>query len=204
VSAETAIDQALVEADHEFLFEAGYLSHPGSMGFFVITDHALQAVREWRDHTTLERAFEALRGAAPESRRGRNFQALVGRFARGEGWNVDESEGGPGEELDLVLSNGDLYYVLECRWKAEPVEAKEIRDFQGKLRKRSGVLGLVMSMSGFTAGAKTEAVSGAGEVATLFVGPGEIADLFARRVDFANLLSEKRKKLVLRREISWR
>ena len=204
VAAEAAVDEPLVEANHEFLFEAGYLSHPGSLGFFVIPDRALQAVREWRKHSALEDAFEALRQVVPESTRGRGFQSLFGQFARGEGWNVDEGAGGPGEELDLVLSNADLYYILECRWKAEPVEAKEIRDFQGKPRKRSGVFGLFVSMSGYTAGATGEAVSGAGEVPTLFVGPGEAADLFARRVNFADLLNEKRKLLVLRRAISWR
>ena len=170
----------------------------------MITDRALDAVREWRKHTALERAFDALRELMPESRRGRSFQALFGQFARGEGWNVDESEGGSGEELDLVLSNGGLYYILECRWKADPVEAKEIRDFQGKLRKRSGVFGLFVSMSGYTAGATGEAVGGAGDAPTLFVGPGEIADLFARRLDFAGLLSDKRRQLVLRREIPCR
>jgi hypothetical protein len=201
VAAEAAVEEALVVANHEFLFDADYLAHPGSLGFFVITDRALQAVREWRKHAALEQAFETLRDAVPESKRGRSFQTLFGQFARGDGWNVDESEGGPGEELDLVLSNGDLYYILECRWKADPVEAKEIRDFQGKLRKRSGVFGLVVSMSGYTAGATGEAVSGAGEAPTLFVGPGEISDLFARKVDFADLLNEKRKRLILRREV---
>lgn len=201
---ETGADAALVDANLEFLFAAGYLRDPGTLGYFVIADVGLHAVRQWRVHSDLERAFDALKAVSPASKRGREFQGLFGRLARAFGWMVDESEGGPGEEIDLILGEDDTYYLVECRWTAAAVEAKDIRDFQGKLRKRSGVFGLFVSMSGYTAGAVQEAQGSSGEAPMVLIGSGEVGGLFGGAVDLSEMLREKRRLLVLRREVPWR
>jgi len=57
----------------------------------------------------------------------------------------------PWEQLDFTVSIRGMFYIGEIRWRSKPVSARQIRDFFGKLMDRPPfVVGIVMSMSGFT------------------------------------------------------
>jgi hypothetical protein len=203
VTGETDADAVVVAANHEFLWDAGLLE-AGSLGYFMISQGGLAAVREWRRRSDLGERFDALHESLSPQARGRQFQSLFNQLASDAGWRVDESVLGPGEEIDLVLHRQDAFCLVECRWKNGPVSAMEIRDFEGKLRKRSGVQGVFVSMSGYTADAVTEVVAVAGDTPIVLMGPGEVADLFNGRLTLNELLVEKKRSLVLRRKAAWR
>jgi len=204
VAAETEVDEALVGANHQFLFEAGQLEHPGTLGFFMIAQVGLTAVREWRRRTSLLKDFEKLQESVKPQERGRDFQGLFGELARGVGWSVEESVLGSGEEIDLVLHRENIFYLIECRWKTDPVSTKEIRDFAGKLRKRSAVQGIFVSMSGYTGEAVKEVEGTTGDTPMVLVGPEEICALFDEGLDFNELLAQKKRALVMHRKAAWR
>jgi hypothetical protein len=207
VATESGQDPVLVYANHEFLFELRELQHPRSLGYFKITKLGLATVREWRRRSQLRTRFEELQNwtASPQER-GRQFQKLFGQLASDAGWRVDESVLGPGEEIDLALNRDDAFYLLESRWKkeGEPVSAKEIRDFEGKLRKRSGVQGVFVSMSGYTVDATDEVERVTGDTPIILLGPGDVADLFSGALGFNDTLTEKKRSLVLHRKAPWR
>jgi hypothetical protein len=203
-ATDTGADTALVDANHQFLFDIGHLTHPSSMGYFAITDAGLDAYGKWRQRTELLETFNALGQSDDPQERGRQFQRLFGQFASAESWSVEESVRNPGEEIDLILYRQDAFYLLECRWTREPVSPKHIRDFAGKLRKRAGVYGLFVSVGGFTNDARGEVETGSSDTPILLVGPQEIRDLFEGSLIFDDLLLEKKRFLVMQRRAGWR
>jgi restriction endonuclease len=199
VVRETSLAPELVEANQEFLYNAGYLIHPGSLGYFRITPTALASLRDWQQHSGLKKRFHALAASEDPNERGKLFEQLVGELACEAGWIVERNVLGPGEEIDLVLNRDDSFYLLECRWWSDPVGTKEIRDFSGKLRKRAAVVGVVASMSGFTAPATAEVEGITGETPILLFGPGDVADLFQGVKRLNDVLADKRRSLIQRK-----
>ncbi len=54
-----------------------------------------------------------------------------------------------------VFMTAPYYALIECRWKKDPLEVEVIHVLRGKLANRpAAVVGLDVSMSGFTRGAK--------------------------------------------------
>jgi hypothetical protein len=202
VSTATSIDSVVVDANQEFLADIMELSRRSAA--YRIASPGLTSLRAWKRRGSFAQAFEALKTSTSPQERGRQFQKLVALLAREEGWRVDEGVLGPGEEIDVVLNRDDSFYLLECRWKGEPVEPKEIRDFTGKLQKRSGVQGVFVSMSGYTQEARNEVEVVAGDSPIVLVGPGEVADLFIGALNFNGMLTEKKRSLVLHRKAPWR
>jgi hypothetical protein len=206
VSAETGLPAVLVEANQQFLVEIGQLQDSDT-AYFKISSLGLDSAREGKRRSALLERFEELRNSSSSRQeRGRRFQSLFGVLARTADWRVDESVLAPGEETDLILNRNDSFYMVECRWKKEddPASAPEIRDFAGKLQKRTGIDGIFVSMSGYTSDA-TDWVEGiTGQTPIILVGPGEVVDLFAGALGFNAMLTEKKRALVLQRRAPWR
>lgn len=108
-----------------------------------------------------------------------------------------------GEEIDLVLSDSESFLLGECRWYAERIEPKHIRDFLGKLSKRPGVFGVFVSMSGFTDAAQIEIENAIAATPTVLLGPDDVASLFRQSQAFVTLFAERRRALVVRRRAEW-
>lgn len=79
-------------------------------------------------------------------------------FAR----NVTANE----EEIDIMVHNHFDTHIqrwgtpilVECRNRADPVQAKHIRDFEGKLWNRNADTGFLISRSGFTGGTEDQII----------------------------------------------
>lgn len=203
VAAATGAPYAQVEANHEFLVAAGCIDHPGSMGFFCLTDKGILVLEDWRQRQVHEDTFRDLQSSTDPHRRGREFQTAFGALAEAAGWRVAEGVTAPGEEIDLFLAKADAFCSVECRWKNKPVEAKEARDFIGKLRKRAGVFGLLVSMSGFTDGVEGEVVHDSGSTPTVLFGPEDVERLFTGKVPFDELLNERKHAMLAQRRAIW-
>jgi hypothetical protein len=78
-----------------------------------------------------------LEGLAPQ-KRGYEFQHLLKDLFQASELNPTENVVVPGEQIDIVLTIQPLTSVLvEAKWQSSSVEAKEVRDFYGKLESRS-------------------------------------------------------------------
>ncbi|MCA1709555.1 MAG: restriction endonuclease, partial [Actinobacteria bacterium] len=95
------------------------------------------------------------------------------------------------------------YYLVECKWVAEPVEAAVIRELKGKLDNRVDVRGIVISMSGFTSGAVVQSVEYTGQRVIILFGPEDVRALMGQENTFEVLLNEKYKALVTRKQVVW-
>jgi hypothetical protein len=199
VVADAGLDETLVMANHDFLYNSGNLEHPGSMGFFRIAEVAVEPLRDWSRRTARKERFDALAALDQPAERGRQFEELFAEVAEAAGWTVDPNVRGPGEEIDLVLSRDVTFHLLECRWWSDSVGTKEIRDFAGKLRKRAATVGIVVSMSGFTTDATAEVEGTTGETPIVLFGPQDVTDLFEGRKQLDEMLAEKRRSLIHRR-----
>jgi hypothetical protein len=105
--------------------------------------------------------------------------------------------------MDIVVFRGSLFYLIECKWEAEPIQASIIRELFGKLGNRANVHGLVVSMSGFTSGAVEQTKDYAGQRIILLLGPEDVRDLIEHRRTYDELIDEKHKALVTQRKVTW-
>jgi len=200
-NTEDDLDPALFGVNLLFLSRLGYL-RSGSLGSYTITARGRDAVQAWHRRTTLLQNFESLDNLAP-AQRGRTFQRLFTELVQETGWIAEEGVRASGEEIDVVMHRSDRYYLVECKAKSEPVEAKEIRDFHGKVRDRNTIEGVFVSLSGFTSGAVEYIERNIDNALTSLFGPQDVASLFTEKTTFDDLLHHKRHVLISRRKAEW-
>jgi hypothetical protein len=200
-NTEDNLDPDILATNLLFLSRLGYL-RSGSLGSFTITSRGRDAAQAWRRRTTLLQNFESLDNLAP-AQRGRVFQRLFTELVQEAGWIAEEGVRASGEEIDVVMRQGDRYCFVECRAKSEPVEAKEVRDFHGKVRDRSTIEGVFVSLSGFTSGAVEYIERTIDNALTSLFGPQDVTSLFTERTSFDDLLQHKRHVLISRRKAEW-
>lgn len=98
------------------------------------------------------------------------------------------------EQVDGAFTFRTDDYLLEARWWKEPVEPKHLRDFEGKIRsKAKNVLGLFISVNGFTEGARNKAVEG---TALILMDGTDLLAVLEARIDLPELLERKRRHAV--------
>lgn len=96
------------------------------------------------------------------------------------------------------------YYLAECKWEKNPVEASVVRDLYGKLSIRVDVKGLVVSMSGFTSGAVEAAKECFQERVIILFGLEDIKSLIYDRTPFEELLNAKCQQAITRKKANFR
>lgn len=196
------LDEGVALLNLTFLTEAGYVSDTSSSSF-RITHQGLEDVRLWKKCKELSEEFERIETLAPQPR-GRALQKLLARAIEQSGWLQEEGVRTSHEEMDVIIYRDREYYLVECKWVSDPVEAPIVRELKGKLDNRVDVRGIVVSMSGFTAGAVGQAVEYAGQRVILLFGPEDVHALVSQESSFEGLLNEKYKALVTRKQIVWR
>jgi hypothetical protein len=116
-------------------------------------------------------------------------------------WETDEGVRTSHEEMDVIVWREREYYLLECKWEKDPIEAGIVRELFGKLGNRIGVNGIVMSMSGFTKGAVKQATEYAGQRVILLFGEDGVKRMVYGVESFTDLLNTKYRQLTMREEI---
>ena len=126
-------------------------------------------------------------------KRGVEYRHLMKELFDAYGLQPRENISIAGEQIDLSFGSGGLVSaVAEIKWQAQPVSAGKIREFQGKLENRSPrIVGLYVSMSGFSAPAVDQASEGLQRRLTVLFETKEVEDIFTGKVDLVSLLHEK-------------
>ena len=169
---KTGLDEDLTLLNLSFLIGAGYVQDASTTSF-RITHEGLNAVRHWQQQKALGEEFNRIETLAPQPR-GHALQKLLAEAIEQSGWLQEESVRTSHEEMDIVVYRDREYYLVECKWVADPVESAIVRELKGKLDNRVDVRGIVISMSGFTAGAAQQAAEYAGQRVILLFGPGDV------------------------------
>ncbi len=183
------------------LIDADYVKATSATSF-EITSKGLAAVRQWREHTAIADEMEDIATMLPQAR-GRAFQKLLAKTIEQQGWSQEEGARTSHEEMDIMVYRGSLFYLIECKWEGEPIQAKVIRELFGKLGNRAHVHGIVASMSGFTSGADEQTRDFTGQRTILLFGPEDVRALIEHKQTFDELLGEKQKALLTQRKIVW-
>ncbi|GHF06306.1 hypothetical protein E5082_13885 [Streptomyces griseoluteus] len=99
-----------------------------------------------------------------------------------------------GEQIDGSIYHDTNHYIVEAKWLAGTVEAKHLRDFDGKVRfKGKNALGLFVSVNGFSEGGKdlfrqsTSFITmDGGDLFSVLEGRIRLDELIARKLEHAN------------------
>lgn len=194
----TSAEEGIVRPNTLLLVDLGYAEVP-FYGHCKITYKGIDAVAEWRRKAALADELERVEKMEPHFR-GRAFQRLFAAVVEQCGWSQEEGIRTSHEEMDIVVHQGREYYLIECKWEKDPVEAGVIREFYGKLSNRAGVRGIAVSMSGFTEGAVGQVGDHKSTRIILLFGPGDVRSMILAQTPFDELLDQKFRALVTRGE----
>lgn len=103
------------------------------------------------------------------------------------------------EENDVIASRDREYYLIECRWTAEKVDSRSVRDLYGKLENRVEIRGIFISMSGFTKDAVEQAIAYLGRRLILLFGPADVRLWLKGETEFEELLNGKYHLAILKK-----
>jgi restriction endonuclease len=177
-----------------------YVELQGSDCRLTHVGHAYREVEaKWGEIHEHYRTFAQL---TPQQR-GREFQVMLRKIIELDGWDCQSGLTNLNEENDILVSREREDYLVECKWDKYPVEAGAIRELQAKLTNRAGVRGIFASMSGFTSGVKEAAEEQMNFRELLLFGPADLEKFIDRTGSFSEILTQKHKHLVNKKEAGW-
>lgn len=201
LSEQAGVDMIQILTNLRALSDLGFTEYAG-MNSAKITYSGLDEIADWHKRRGFASEFEQISQMGPQPR-GRALQKLLARVVEESGWLQEEGARTSHEEMDVVLHRDREYYLAECKWEKEPIEAAVVRELFGKLGNRIGVQGLIMSMSGFSSGCVQQAEDYAGAKVILLFGPTDIQAVVRASESFDSLLNHKYRELITRREAVW-
>ena len=184
----------------ELLEKIGYVRGRG-MGY-QISPRGLSAVADWKKRQASADEFDRISELSPAAR-GRALQKFIAQLLELQGWSQKEGVRTSHEEMDVLIFRAREYYLIECKWEKDAVEAGVVRELFGKLGNRIDVKGIVVSMSGFTAGAAEQAGNYAGQKVILLFGPEDVRSIIQQTTNFNDILNEKYDALITSRKLIW-
>ena len=196
---ETGFDKNILLGNLLVLLGLDYAESSGNAGS-RITIRGLEAVEQYRRQKGLADEFETVSKMSPQPR-GRALQKLLAKVCERNGWGQEESVRTSNEEMDVIVFRDREYYLLECKWEKDPIEAEVVRELFGKLGNRIDVRGIIVSMSGFTKGAVKQVEDYIGQRIILLFGEADVKALLYGRASFNDLLNAKYKELVTKRKV---
>ena len=201
LAKEIDADSRLLALNLRVLSDLGY-AESVEIGAYKITLQGLEAVQQWRERIRLGNEFEALSDLSPQAR-GRGLQKLLAKILEREDWLQEEGVRTTHEEMDIIIHKKREYFLIECKWEKEPIQAGVVRELYGKLSNRIGVQGILVSMSGFTAGAVGQVEEYANDRVILLFGKGDIQRVVYGEAPFEELLDQKYQEMITRRKASY-
>lgn len=198
LAKKTGLDEYDVVQNAQVLEDFGHVESVGNG--YKITHRGLDAVEKWRERSTVSAEYEQIAKMNPQAR-GRALQKWFAKIVQQHGWSQEEDVKTSHEEMDVIVYREREYYLVECKWEKDSIQADVIRELYGKLGNRVAVHGIVVSMSGFAKGAVKQAEEYAGQKVILLFGSGDINNMVTGQTDFDDLLNIKYKELMTHKKI---
>jgi len=117
-----------------------------------LTGNGFDFIENLKNTKELQKEYECLEMKNPQER-GREFDIYISKLIATYGWDTEPKIIRKGEEIDGYIKKDNIILLVECKWQKDPIEPKDLRDFNGKLESRSSTDGIFISMSGYTKGA---------------------------------------------------
>ena len=131
--------------------------------------------------------------------RGLKLEPFIRELLAAHGFEVEKGKHREGEQVDLIVHR-PIRALVECRWYADPVGRAAITELIGKLtRDRPAIVsGIYVSMSGFTAPARTEARAHARDRVVVLLDRVDVLRLLHGQQHARELVDERIDELVRR------
>jgi hypothetical protein len=133
--------------------------------------------------------------------RGLKLEPFIRELLAAHGFEVEKGKHREGEQVDLIVHR-PIRALVECRWHANPVGRTAITELIGKLtRDRPAIVsGIHVSMSGFTAPARTEAREHARDRVVVLLDRVDVLTLLRGQQHARELVDERIDEIVRRYE----
>ena len=199
---QEGIGEAEFHHNIDVLVDAGLVRWIGHREL-EITLEGLERVHEWRERVKWSEEFERLKVGEEfiPQQRGHELEKIIEQVLISDGWECERNVHAEGEEHDLIIHREREYYLVECKWEKEPIQPKYLRELIGRLTARIGVRGIFISMSGYTEAATKEGADRLESCIILLFGQKDIETVLNCENSFTDMLNEKFKAAVSRREI---
>jgi Restriction endonuclease len=130
------------------------------------------------------------------------LEALVGRLFRSAHFRIERNPGlARPRQTDLLAEGGGATFLIETKWRKQPATVADVDALRGRLdRSQSGVIGVLISLSGFTATALT-AVLERRDRPVLLLDRADLERACIRDFDLRRMLRIKQDALRLQAEV---
>lgn len=136
----------------------------------------------------LHQQFLGMHSASDPYKRGRDFELLIVELLKAEGLSPRHSIERVGEQIDVSFEFGPHTYLVEARWKKDPSEPKELRDFHGKCQGvHVDVRGVFLSVQGYTSGS-ADSLTKLGELRVVMLDGSHLMSVLSGAISFGDLL----------------
>jgi hypothetical protein len=138
-----------------------------------------------------EEFMELHGGSCTPQQRGIRFESLLNELFALFDLEPRASYRLESEQIDGAFTFRTDDYLLEARWWKGSVEPKDLRDFDGKIRRKAAnVLGLLISVNGFTQGARSWVAEA---TPLILMDGGDLLAVLDDRIELPELLERKRR-----------
>jgi hypothetical protein len=154
-----------------------------------------------READLLLAEFRRIAGMSPQAR-GYGLEVLVGRLFRSAHFRTEHNPRlARPRQTDLLAEGGGATFLIETKWRKTPATVADIDALRGRLdRSQSSVIGVLISLSGFTATAIT-AVLERRDRPVLLLDHMNLERACARDFDLRRMLRIKQDALRLQAEV---
>ena len=198
------IDEIICSRNFDFLREIDFIEDVSNSSF-KITELGLEKFEDLKKQKHFQDAFEKLSKLVEMTpqQRGKKLEFLLAEIIEFAGWNQKEIKTSY-EQIDIVIHKNREFYLIECKWEKNPSEAEVVDKLFGKLSRRAGTNGIIMSMSGFSKGSVDCVKDFTNQKLILLFGKKDIEQIVSNPNSFEELFNEKYKELVMRRNVIWK
>lgn len=185
----------LVLYNLSLLEDCGYITQQFTDSF-KISSRGKEAVADWKEKKFIIDEYDRISTLKNRQTRGREFQKLIASVLRSQGWEVKESVHTFNEEIDIILSKNNSFYLVEIEWLKGRSQTKIIQEIIGKLEDRPETRGIVIAMSGFSEGAIERVIGYRNTRPILLFGRQDIEAVIHQNFTFEKLINEKLSQLI--------
>ncbi len=177
-----------------------------STNTFHIKPSGIKQFQIWQKQKYFQDEFRELSelNQMTPQQRGKRLETLIAEVSEFVGWEQEPNVQTSYEQIDVVINKNREYYLIECKWEKDPSEAEVIDKLFGKLSRRAGTNGILMSMSGFSKGSVECVKDFTNQKLILLFGKKDIEQIISNPDSFEKLFNEKYKELVMRRNVIWK
>jgi hypothetical protein len=162
---------------------------------FIVTADGLRMLCALEQREELANELARIEGL-PARKRGKELEGIIPRALRLQDCHCEEDAGAVGEQVDQVVQCGSAYFVCDSKWEKKPVGGAFVAQMAGRmLRRPASYIGVIYSISGFTAGAVEAASSLASHRVILLVPGDDVRAIIAGERHFMDVVQEQQMSL---------